>query len=198
MTTTSTANTASEMARSATSTALRVAFRELELYDTGDVAGADEVFAPELREGTDSPAARFASALAGEEGVEVERRRGPAVLTFDQGLTQRAQLGLAVFEQTQRCPDDVAGRAIATRSDLVVDERTVVLVEAEGRVLTHGRDCTNYWYRSSPPIEYAASPAFCGGAVASLLLSSSRPDFRSREGLLVWAEQSLAVPMPHR
>ena len=46
--TTSPANTSSEMARSATSTALRVAFRELELYDTGDVAGADEVFAPDL------------------------------------------------------------------------------------------------------------------------------------------------------
>src|SRR5437660_1301584 len=48
MTTVSTANTASEMVRSATSAALRVAARELELYDTGDVAGADEVFAPDL------------------------------------------------------------------------------------------------------------------------------------------------------
>jgi len=27
---------------------LRVAFREFELFDTGDVAGADEVFAPDL------------------------------------------------------------------------------------------------------------------------------------------------------
>ncbi|MFE7931273.1 ester cyclase [Streptomyces sp. NPDC057456] len=43
-----TANTASEMVRSATTTALRVAARELELYDAGDVAGADEVFAPDL------------------------------------------------------------------------------------------------------------------------------------------------------
>ncbi|WP_330285630.1 hypothetical protein [Streptomyces sp. NBC_00576] len=34
-----TANTASEMARSATTTALRAAARELELYDTGDVVG---------------------------------------------------------------------------------------------------------------------------------------------------------------
>jgi len=48
MTTTTTANTSSEMLRSTTSPALRVAFRELELYDTGDVAGADEVFAPDL------------------------------------------------------------------------------------------------------------------------------------------------------
>ncbi|KUL40174.1 ester cyclase [Streptomyces regalis] len=44
----STANTASEMVRSATSTALRVAARELELYDTGNVDGADEVLAPDL------------------------------------------------------------------------------------------------------------------------------------------------------
>jgi hypothetical protein len=48
MTPITTANTSSEMVRSATSPALRVAFRELELYDTGDVAGADEVFAPDL------------------------------------------------------------------------------------------------------------------------------------------------------
>jgi predicted ester cyclase len=41
-------NTASELARSAPSTALQVAARELELYDTGNVAGADEVFAPDL------------------------------------------------------------------------------------------------------------------------------------------------------
>ncbi|WP_157847626.1 ester cyclase [Streptomyces violens] len=44
----STANTASEMVRSATTTALRVAVRNLELYDTGNVAGADEVFAPDV------------------------------------------------------------------------------------------------------------------------------------------------------
>ncbi|MFE9444475.1 hypothetical protein ACFYO2_37090 [Streptomyces sp. NPDC006602] len=48
MTAITTANTASEMVRSATSNALRVAARELELYDTGDVDGADEVFAPDL------------------------------------------------------------------------------------------------------------------------------------------------------
>jgi hypothetical protein len=46
MTTISTANTASEMVRSATTTALRVAARELEIYDTGDLSGVDEVFAP--------------------------------------------------------------------------------------------------------------------------------------------------------
>ncbi len=48
MTTITTANTASEMVRSAATNALRVAARELELYDTGDVAGADEMFASDL------------------------------------------------------------------------------------------------------------------------------------------------------
>ncbi|MGW0331812.1 ester cyclase [Streptomyces sp. NPDC003011] len=36
------------MVRSATSTALRVAARELEFYDTGNVDGADEVFAADV------------------------------------------------------------------------------------------------------------------------------------------------------
>ncbi|WP_328341416.1 ester cyclase [Streptomyces violaceus] len=55
------ANTASEMVRSATSTALRVAARELELYDTGNVAGADEVFAPNVID--HNPAADAASGI---------------------------------------------------------------------------------------------------------------------------------------
>jgi predicted ester cyclase len=59
----STANTASEMVRSATSTALRVAARELELYDTGDVDGADEVFAPDLID--HNPAGDAASGIDG-------------------------------------------------------------------------------------------------------------------------------------
>ncbi|MEU1185645.1 ester cyclase [Streptomyces sp. NPDC005820] len=59
----STANTASEMVRSATSTALRVAARELELYDTGDVAGADEVFAPDMID--HNPATDAASGIEG-------------------------------------------------------------------------------------------------------------------------------------
>lgn len=48
MTAITTANTASDMVRSATSIALRVAARELELYDTGNVDGADEVFAADV------------------------------------------------------------------------------------------------------------------------------------------------------
>ncbi|MEU1514958.1 ester cyclase [Streptomyces sp. NPDC005811] len=58
-----TANTASEMVRSATSTALRVAARELELYDTGDVAGADEVFAVDVID--HNPASDAASGIDG-------------------------------------------------------------------------------------------------------------------------------------
>lgn len=43
-----TAPTASEMLRSETSFALTVAFRELELFDTGDVEGANEVFSSDV------------------------------------------------------------------------------------------------------------------------------------------------------
>ncbi|MFJ3775514.1 ester cyclase [Streptomyces sp. NPDC090075] len=56
-------NTASEMVRSATSTALRVAARELELYDTGNVAGADEVFAADVID--HNPASGAASGIDG-------------------------------------------------------------------------------------------------------------------------------------
>ncbi|WP_169813669.1 ester cyclase [Nocardia pseudobrasiliensis] len=42
------ANTSREMVRAAATTALRVANRNYELYDTGDVAGVDEVFAVDL------------------------------------------------------------------------------------------------------------------------------------------------------
>ena len=74
MTTISTANTASEMVRSATSTALRVAARELELYDTGDVAGADEVFAPDLID--HNPAGGAASAIDGMRALITAVRDG--------------------------------------------------------------------------------------------------------------------------
>ncbi|MFF7550171.1 ester cyclase [Streptomyces canus] len=63
MTAISTANTASEMVRSATTTAFRVAARNLELYDTGDVAGADEVFAPDVID--HNPAADDVSGIDG-------------------------------------------------------------------------------------------------------------------------------------
>ncbi|MEU2913961.1 ester cyclase [Streptomyces massasporeus] len=60
----STGNTASEMVRSATSTALRVAARELELYDTGNVDGSDEVFAPDVIDHHAAP-----DAASGIDGV---------------------------------------------------------------------------------------------------------------------------------
>ena len=74
MTTITAANTASEMVRSATSTALRVAARELELYDTGDVAGADEVFAPDLID--HNPAGDAASAIDGMRALIAAVRDG--------------------------------------------------------------------------------------------------------------------------
>jgi predicted ester cyclase len=74
MSTISTANTASEMVRPATSPALRVAFRELELYDTGNVAGADEVFAPDLIDHNAADSA--ASALDGMRTLIASVRDG--------------------------------------------------------------------------------------------------------------------------
>ncbi|WP_326659396.1 ester cyclase [Streptomyces canus] len=74
MTTISTANTASEMVRSATTTALRVAARNLELYDTGNVAGADEVFAPDVID--HNPAADTASGLDGMRALIAAVRDG--------------------------------------------------------------------------------------------------------------------------
>jgi len=62
------------MVRSATSTALRVAARELELYDTGDVAGADEVFAPDLID--HNPAGDAASAIDGMRALIAAVRDG--------------------------------------------------------------------------------------------------------------------------
>src|SRR5581483_5999630 len=70
----STANTASEMVRSATTTALRVAARNLELFDTGDVAGVDEVFAPDLIDHT--PVAGAASAIDGHRQLIAAVRDG--------------------------------------------------------------------------------------------------------------------------
>jgi hypothetical protein len=49
------------MVGSATTTVLRVAARNLELYDTGNVAGADEVFAPELIDHNPADGAAWAS-----------------------------------------------------------------------------------------------------------------------------------------
>lgn len=74
MTTITTANTASEMVRSATTTALRVAARNLELFDTGDVAGVDEVFAPDLIDHT--PVAGAASAIDGMRALVAAVRDG--------------------------------------------------------------------------------------------------------------------------
>jgi SnoaL-like polyketide cyclase len=74
MTAITTANTASEMVRSAKTTALRVAARELELYDTGDVAGADEVFAPDVID--HNPAGDAASGIDGMRALIASVRDG--------------------------------------------------------------------------------------------------------------------------
>ncbi|WP_405733060.1 ester cyclase [Streptomyces sp. NBC_01537] len=74
MTAISTSNTSSEMVRSATSTALWVAARNLELYDTGDVAGVDEVFAPDVID--HNPAGDAASGIDGMRALIAAVRDG--------------------------------------------------------------------------------------------------------------------------
>ncbi|KUO16178.1 ester cyclase [Streptomyces dysideae] len=60
--------------RSATSTALRVVARNLELYDTGNVAGADEVFAPDVID--HNPAGDAASGIDGMRALIAAVRDG--------------------------------------------------------------------------------------------------------------------------
>ncbi|UOT05778.1 ester cyclase [Rhodococcus opacus] len=74
MTKIGTANTASEMVRSATTPALRVASRNLELYDTGNVAGVDAVFAPDLID--HNAVAGAASAIDGMRSLVAAVRDG--------------------------------------------------------------------------------------------------------------------------
>ncbi|MCM6771907.1 ester cyclase [Nocardia sp. CDC159] len=68
------ANTSREMARTAATAALRVANRNYELYDTGDVAGVDEVFAVDLVDHNPVPGA--ASAIEGMRYLIAEVRDG--------------------------------------------------------------------------------------------------------------------------
>ena len=99
MTTITTANTASEMVRSATSTALRVAARELELYDTGDVAGADEVFVPDLIDHNPAGDRR-------EDQRDLPRRRTAQVDPADERRSA-AGVKIEIFSDTA-CPRAVA------------------------------------------------------------------------------------------
>ncbi len=56
-------DTSAEMVRSARTAALRVASRNYELYDTGDVAGVDEVFTADVVD--HNPVAGAASGIEG-------------------------------------------------------------------------------------------------------------------------------------
>jgi hypothetical protein len=90
-----------------------------------------------VRGGIGSPATRRLGPLAVEEGIEVERCRGPATFAGVEGLAQCPQLSFAIFEQPQRGANDITGRPVAARRDLAVDKGAVMLVETEGCVLTH-------------------------------------------------------------
>ena len=79
------------------------------------------------------------------ELIEVERRRLTTLFASNEGLSQRAQAGLTILKQPQSRPHDVAGRAVTARFNLLLDERVVMLIKAERRVLTHTQEDTKYW-----------------------------------------------------
>ena len=62
-----------------------------------------------------------------------------ALLAFDQRRAQGLQPGLAIFEQSQSCPNHFACRAIATIDDLGFDEILEVVAQGHGGVFAcHG------------------------------------------------------------
>lgn len=99
-----------------------------------------------MRGRIDSPTTRVIRTFAREERIEVERRRRSASLAGDELLPQRPKLRFAILEKSKRRANDVAGRSVATRRYLGVDEIAVMIIEAEGSVLTHTPDDTKSWY----------------------------------------------------
>jgi hypothetical protein len=55
-----------------------------------------------------------------------------ALLTIDQRLSQGANFLLVLFQQTQACADDFAGRAVASGLDLLMDEVLEVIPRKAG------------------------------------------------------------------
>lgn len=90
--------------------------------------------------------ARFLSSLPRNELIEVERCRLATSFASDECLAQCTQAGLTILKQPQSSTHDVAGRTVTARRDLLLDERAVMLIEAERRILTHTLENTNYWY----------------------------------------------------
>ncbi|NUS23828.1 MAG: hypothetical protein HOV92_06365 [Streptomyces sp.] len=137
-----TADTASEMVRSATSTALRVAARELELYDTGNVAGTIEVFAG----GTGSCSSKIAEIYHVEEMLKLtqqistkhrhearlkSRSRAPGGPT-NPGVRRTDHTRSHAIARTLPEPTRTGGRAISGACDPSATVETDVIAERWG------------------------------------------------------------------
>jgi hypothetical protein len=75
--------------------------------------------------------ARVFASLACSEFIEVEWSRLAALFARDKRLAQCAQSGLTILEQSQSRTHDIAGRPVTARGDLLLDERAVMVIEAE-------------------------------------------------------------------
>ena len=68
-----------------------------------------------------------------------------AALTLDEGLTERSDSPLMLFQEAQTCADNLAGGAVAPACDLAADELLEVISEDNACVLGHGVT-TSYEY----------------------------------------------------
>ena len=73
-----------------------------------------------------------------DERVEVKGLRLPALLARNELATECVQLRLSLLQNTKSGLDDLARRPIATRGHLTGNEIRVVVVQADGDVLSHG------------------------------------------------------------
>ena len=96
---------------------------------------------------TGSPVARLLGSLTSNELVEVERRRVTTLFASNEGLSQRPQADLTILKQPEGRPHNVAARAVTAGSNLILDERAEMVIQAERRIPTHMHDGTNSWYR---------------------------------------------------
>src|SRR6218665_745307 len=72
-----------------------------------------------------------------QERTAIERAWLTGLKASVQRILQRLHLGFVLFQQSQTCPDHIAGRAIAAAVDLGIDEAGEVHSEGYGCVSAH-------------------------------------------------------------
>ncbi|CAM5703265.1 ester cyclase [Streptomyces canus] len=150
MTVISTANTAREMVRSATTTALRVAARNLELYDTGNVAGADEVFALDVID--HNPATNAASGIDGMRVLIAAVRDGFTDTQHQILFQQELPGGWVVlhWRMTGTHTGDAFGFAASGNRSTSAAPTSSVLLTARSPRSTTSKSCSSSPSRSAP------------------------------------------------